>query len=51
MKQPKKPTLEQKKIMSNHGLVWENWSVLEEKKDKLIVISKRSKQRRILMKS
>lgn len=48
MKQPKKPTLAQKKLMDNAGLVWKSWSVVDETETELHVISKRSGQRRTI---
>lgn len=50
MKQQKKPTREQKEIISKNGLVVENWMVVEDSKTELEVVSKRSGQRRILEK-
>ena len=50
MKQPKKPTLEQKKLMSENKLRWEHWSVLMEDNISITVISKRSGKRRVLLK-
>ena len=50
MKQPKKPTREQKGTMSEHGLNPDNWQVVFESRDTLEVISKRSKRRRVLKK-
>ncbi len=50
MKQPKAPTLSQKKIMSDAGLKWKNWSVLSEDNISLTVISKNSGRRRVILK-
>lgn len=50
MKQQKKPTREQKKLMSENKLRWEHWSVLMEDNISITVISKRSGQRRVLLK-
>lgn len=50
VKQPKKPTRENKVLMSKHGLVPNNWMVLSESKTDLTVISRNSGQRRVLMK-
>lgn len=50
MKQPKKPTREQKEIMSKAGLVPGNWNVITDNKAEMEVISKRSGQRRTLKK-
>lgn len=50
MKQPKKPTLRQKQIMDENGLNWRTWNVVEEDKQTLTVLSKRSASRRVLQK-
>lgn len=50
MKQPKKPTRANKELMSRNGLVADNWMVVSEDKEKLVVISKRSQKKRTLMK-
>lgn len=48
MKQPKKPTREQKIVISNNGLVVGNWMVVEETEFYLKVIHKTSgKMRRL----
>lgn len=58
MKNGKKPTLEQKKIMKAHGLVPENWLVVKNLSDSIEVVSRaslkkidRKPKRRILSKS
>ena len=40
MKNGKKPTLEQKKIMKAHGLVQENWLVVKNLSDYIEVVSR-----------
>ena len=40
MKNGKKPTLEQKKIMKAHGLVPENWLVVKNLSDYIEVVSR-----------
>ena len=50
MKQPKKPTREQKEVMTKHNLAPDNWQVVFESRNTLEVISKRSKRRRTLKK-
>lgn len=50
MKQPKKATRANKELMSRNGLVADNWMVVSEDKEKLVVISKRSQKKRTLMK-
>lgn len=42
MKNGKKPTLEQKKIMKAHGLVPENWLVVKNLTDSLTIVSRMS---------
>ena len=44
------PTLENKKLMKSKGLRPDMWLVIWEDKDVLEVVSKRSKQRRVLKK-
>ena len=47
MKQPTKPTLKQKKKISNAGLNWKNWAVIDENDDgELYIINKLSKKTR-----
>lgn len=43
MKQPKSPTLRQKQIITNHKLIANNWMVVEETEDELVVIYKYGK--------
>lgn len=50
MKNPKKPTLAQKKILSLHGLKWFNWLVVEETADILKVQNKISNKIREIKK-
>lgn len=50
MKQPKKPTLAQKKKISDAGLNWRNWAVMDDLVDKLVVINKISRKTRNLNK-
>jgi hypothetical protein len=40
MKQPKKPTRNQKEIISNNFLNWKEWNVVDESDFRLIVIHK-----------
>lgn len=42
MKNGKKPTLEQKKVMKAHGLVPENWLVVKNLTDSIVVVSRMS---------
>ena len=46
----RKPTLENKKLMKSKGLRPDMWLVIWEDKEVLEVVSKRSKQRRVLKK-
>ena len=50
VKQPKKPTLEQKKIIAEHGFRWKNWSVLNEDNVSITIISKKSGKKWVLLK-
>lgn len=50
MKQPKKPTLAQKKIITGYGLRWPNWMVVEENEDTLTIFNKISKKIRKIKK-
>ena len=50
MKQPKRPTRDNKVLMSKNNLNAENWMVLSENKAELILISKRTGRRRTLTK-
>lgn len=50
MKQPKKPTRDQKELMTKRGLKANNWMVVVETKTELEVISKISGKRRKLEK-
>lgn len=50
MKQPKKPTRDQKELMTKRGLIANNWMVIADSKTELEVISKRSGRRRTLEK-
>lgn len=50
MKQPKKPTLAQKKIMASAGLEWKTWNVAEENENQLVLISKKSGRKRVIEK-
>ena len=48
MKQPKKPTLEQKKIMTANRLDWKHWNVVREEANRLMVQNKTSGRNRTL---
>ena len=50
MKQPKKPTLVQKKAMTEAGLHWKTWNVASEDKISLVLISKKSGKRKVIFK-
>ena len=48
MKQPKKLTREQKQIVSNNGLIANNWMFLEDLGSYLKIINKSSKKTKIV---
>ena len=50
MKNPKKPTRAQKKIMVGAGLDWHTWLVVEEDNISLTLISKKSGRRKVVLK-
>lgn len=50
MKQPKKLTLSQKKLVSAAGLIPSNWMLHEETKDYIVVISKSGKSTKKILK-
>lgn len=50
MKQPKKPTRDQKKLMSKAELEWKAWSVESETETELNLISKRTGQKMTIKK-
>lgn len=50
MKQPKKPTLAQKKIMRKEGLDWKDWNVAQEDNLSITVVEKKTGKRKCLLK-
>ena len=44
MKQPKKLTFSQKKVLSKHGLDWNDYMLLSEDKDTFTVITKKENE-------
>lgn len=50
MKQAKRPTLAQKKVIASNRLDWKTWSVIRDGKDDLMIRSKRSGQIRTIKK-
>lgn len=50
MKRARRPTLDQKKIISGNKLDWRNWNVLLDSTDDLMIKSKRSGQIRTIKK-
>lgn len=50
MKNPRKPTRAQKRSISDAGLDWRTWLVVEEDNISLTLISKKSGRRRVLLK-
>ena len=51
MKQPRKPVLREKKILSADGLNPENWAVYKEDSDYLYVVHKLSGRKRKIIKT
>lgn len=50
MKQPKKPTLAQKKKISDAGLNWSSRTVTDDLEDRLILVNKMTKKKRTVKK-
>lgn len=50
MKQPKKPTLAQKKVIGAAGLEWKTWNVAEEDKERIVLVSKKTGRKRTVKK-
>ena len=50
MKQPKKPTLKQKKMISREGLDWRDWNVESENEIQFVIIHKRRNERKVIIK-
>lgn len=50
MKNPKKPTRAQKKIISTAGLDWHTWLVTNEDSSTLTLISKKSGMKKVIHK-
>ena len=50
MKNPRKPTRAQKKIITETGLDWHTWLVIEEDNTSLKLISKKSGMRKVIAK-
>ncbi len=50
MKQPKKPTLAQKKVITEAGLNWKTWNVASEDNISLLLISKKSGRKKLILK-
>lgn len=50
MKQPKKLTLAQKKILTKNKLVANNWMLLDDDNISITIINKKSGKRRLLLK-
>ena len=46
----RKPTRDQKEIMKEHGLKWENWLVKGEDNNTLVVVNRESGRKRVLLK-
>lgn len=50
MKQAKRPTLAQKKVISGNRLDWKTWNVIRDSADELVIQSKKSGQIRTIKK-
>lgn len=50
MKQAKRPTLAQKKVISGNRLDWKTWNVIRDSADDLVIRSKKSGQIRTIKK-
>lgn len=50
MKQAKRPTLAQKKVISGNRLDWNTWNVIRDSVDDLVIQSKKSGQIRTIKK-
>lgn len=50
MKQAKRPTLAQKKVISGNRLDWNTWNIIRDSADELVIRSKRSGQIRTIKK-
>lgn len=50
MKQAKRPTLAQKKVISRNRLDWKTWNVIRDSADDLVIRSKKSGQIRTIKK-
>ena len=50
MKQPKRPTREQKQLIKENRLDWHNWMVAGEDNMAITIVSKKSGRRRVLLK-
>ena len=46
MKQPKRPTYEQKKLIAKEGLDWHEWMVEYQIGSRMVIIHKETKERR-----
>lgn len=50
MKQPKKPTYEQKKLISKEGLNWKDWMIKDEDNISIALIHKETKEIKVIWK-
>lgn len=48
MKQPKRPTLQQKKLINKAGMDWKEWNVENQSDDRLVLIRKRTGERKTI---
>lgn len=50
MKQPKKPTLKQKKWIASSGYDWHEWNVYDEDHISVAIINKKTGRKRLVLK-
>lgn len=50
MKQAKKPTLEQKKIMALKGIDWKQYNIREDRETFLVIVHKENGKERLIQK-
>lgn len=51
MERVKRPTLKQKKVISEAGLDWQTWNVASEDNISLTLVSKKSGRRKVILKT
>lgn len=50
MKQPRKPTLDEKKKITAAGLDWKEWNVSASITNSMVLVNKKTKERKVVMK-